>query len=198
MRIQAAGRRERRQRGASSAIRPQAGGVPCLAEAGALARLRALAKQAAQRASADLQLRASADRRRHVRRLLPGSTMRTARRKPRRVMNTLAALAARARCSRITHRSLRQGYRKGVRGSLRRAPPANDAILACLGDRDQASGCDEQPENGRDQTTGRARPASCSFDLESNGTDGFTCVVRWRLPPKSNRPQRKASGGRRR
>ena len=155
----------------------QAGSVPCLAEAGAIARLRALAKQAAERLKQNFNCELA---------LIVVDTLAAAAgfddensaAETQKVMNMLAALARETQALVLLIDHYGKVIETGVRGSSAKSA-ANDAVLACLGDRDQATGVMSNRKMAvtklRAGPVGRVVP----FELEKTD-DGSTCVVRWR------------------
>ncbi len=155
----------------------QAGGVPRLVEAGALERLRALAKQSAERLKQNFNCGLA---------LIVVDTLAAAAgfddensaAETQKVMNMLATLARETRALVLLIDHYGKVIETGVRGSSAKSA-ANDAILACLGDRDQATGVMSNRKMAvtklRAGPVGRVVP----FELEKTD-DGLTCVVRWR------------------
>lgn len=155
----------------------QAGSVPCLTEAGAIARLRALAKQAAERLKQNFNCELA---------LIVVDTLAAAAgfddensaAETQKVMNVLAALARETQALVLLIDHYGKVIETGVRGSSAKSA-ANDAVLACLGDRDQATGVMSNRKMAvtklRAGPVGRVVP----FELEKTD-DGSTCVVRWR------------------
>jgi hypothetical protein len=93
-------------------------------------------------------------------------------------MNTVAELAREMKALVLLIDHYGKIIETGVRGSSAKSA-ANDAILACLGDRDPATGVMSNRKMAvtklRSGPVGRVVP----FDLEKTD-DGLTCVVRWR------------------
>jgi hypothetical protein len=165
----------------------QSGTVPCLSDKDALARLKALAAQAAQylRANFDCDLA-----------LVTIDTLSAAAgfddensaAETQRVMTMLATLAREAKVLVLLIDHYGKLIDTGVRGSSAKSAAA-DAILACLGDRDQATGATSNRRLAiaklRAGPTGRIIP----FKLEQTA-DGLTCTVSWNVddhvePPKA-------------
>jgi hypothetical protein len=155
----------------------QAGSVPPLADKDALGRLKTLAKQAADHLRRNFKCELA---------LIVIDTLSAAAgfddensaAETQKVMNTLAALARETKALVVVIDHYGKIIETGVRGSSAKSA-ANDAILACLGDRDQATGVMSNRKMAvtklRSGPVGRVVP----FDLEKTG-DGLTCVVRWR------------------
>jgi hypothetical protein len=156
----------------------QDGQVPCLGDREAAARLRALTTQAAERMRADFNCELAA---------IAVDTLSAAAgfddensaAETQRVMTMLAALASETRALVLVLDHYGKIADTGVRGSSAKSAAA-DAILACLGDRDQATGAISNRRLAvaklRGGPTGRVIP------FELTGTeDGSTCVVVWRL-----------------
>ena len=168
-------------RGADAADRQpfarQAGGVPCLTGKGALERLKALANQAAGRLRQSFNCELA---------LIVIDTLSAAAgfddensaAETQKVMNTLTALARETRTLVLVIDHYGKIIETGVRGSSAKTG-ASDAILACLGDRDPATGVMSNRKIAvtklRAGPVGRVVP----FNLEKTD-DGSTCVVRWR------------------
>jgi hypothetical protein len=154
----------------------QAGGVPCLADKDALERLKALAKQAAEHLEQNFNcglalividtLSAAA-----------GFDDENSAAETQKVMNMLAALARETKALVLLIDHYGKVIETGVRGSSAKSA-ADDAILACLGDRDPATGMMSNRKMAvtklRAGPVGRVVP----FDLMKTD-DGLTCVVRW-------------------
>jgi len=171
----------------------QAGDVPCLADKEAFERLKALAKQAAEHLERNFNCDLA---------LIVVDTLSAAAgfddensaAETQKVMNMLAALARETKALVLLIDHYGKVIETGVRGSSAKSA-ANDAILACLGDRDQATGVMSNRKMAvtklRAGPVGRVVP----FDLEKTD-DGSTCVVRWRpdepAPPASGKPWPKA------
>ncbi len=171
----------------------QAGPVPCLTEKEAHERLKALAAQAAQ------HLRASFAR---DLALIVIDTLSAAAgfddensaAETQKVMTTIAALGRETKALILLIDHYGKLVDTGVRGSSAKSASA-DAILACLGDRDQATGETSNRRMAvaklRAGPTGRVIP----FNLEKTD-DGLTCIIRWRAdepaPPVSDKPWPKA------
>jgi len=155
----------------------QAGDVPCLADKEALDRLKSLAKQATERLHASFSLELA---------LIVIDTLAAAAgfddensaAETQKVMNMLAALAREAKALVLLVDHYGKVIETGVRGSSAKSA-ANDAILACLGDRDQTTGVMSNRKMAvtklRAGPVGRVVP----FDLEKTD-DGLTCVIHWR------------------
>ena len=151
--------------------------MPGLADKNALERLKALAKQAAERLEQDFNLALA---------LIVIDTLSAAAgfddensaAETQKVMNMLAALARETKTLVLLIDHYGKIIETGVRGSSAKSA-ANDAILACLGDRDQTTGVMSNRKMAvtklRSGPVGRVVP----FDLEKTD-DGVTCVVRWR------------------
>jgi AAA domain len=165
----------------------QSGSVPCLTDKDALERLRALAAQAAHhlRATFDCDLA-----------LIAIDTLSAAAAfddensagETQKVMTMLAILAREARALVLLIDHYGKLVDTGVRGSSAKSAAA-DAILACLGDRDQATGATTNRRLAitklRAGPTGRVIP----FELAQTA-DGLTCTVSWKAddhiePPKT-------------
>lgn len=155
----------------------QAGGVPPLADKEAFERLKALAKQASERLARDFNCELA---------LVVVDTLSAAAgfddensaAETQKVMNMLAALAREAKALVLLIDHYGKIIETGVRGSSAKSA-ASDAILACLGDRDQTTGVMSNRKMAvtklRAGPVGRVVP----FDLMKTD-DGLTCVVRWR------------------
>jgi AAA domain len=168
----------------------QAAAVPCLMDKDALARLKALAAQAAVRMRADFDcdlalividtLSAAA-----------GFDDENSAGETQKVMTTTAALARETKALALLVDHYGKIVDTGVRGSSAKSASA-DAILACLGDRDQATG---ETNNRRLAVAKlRAGPTGRIIPFELARTlDGLTCIVRWMdTEPESAAPKVKA------
>lgn len=155
----------------------QAEAVPRLAEREALEQLKALAAQAAHHLGINFVCKLA---------LIVIDTLSAAAgfddensaAETQKVMNALAALARATKTLVVVIDHYGKVIDTGVRGSSAKSAAA-DAILACLGDRDQTTGA----MSGRQVTVTklRAGPAGrvAPFDLAPTA-DGSTCTVRWR------------------
>ena len=154
----------------------QAGSVPSLTAKDALEQLKALAAAAAERMRKEFGLELA---------LIVIDTLSAAAAfddensaaETQRVMNTLAALARETKTLVLLIDHYGKLVDTGVRGSSAKSAAA-DAILACLGDRDQATGATTNRRLAvaklRAGPTGRVVP----FRLEPTA-DSLTCTVAW-------------------
>jgi hypothetical protein len=155
----------------------QAGGVPALGDKNALELLKGLAKQAADRLQQDFKCELA---------MIAIDTLSAAAgfddensaAETQKVMNTLAALARDTKALVLLIDHYGKIIETGVRGSSAKSA-ANDAILACLGDRDAETGI--MTNRKLVVTKLRAGPVGrvVHFDLVKT-EDGTTCTVRWR------------------
>jgi hypothetical protein len=168
----------------------QSGPVPCLSDKDALERLKALATQAAQ------HLQANFDR--HLALIVidtlsaaAGFDDENSAAETQKVMTAIATLARETKTLAVLIDHYGKLMDTGVRGSSAKSASA-DAILACLGDRDQATGATSNRRVAitklRRGPTGRIIP----FKLAQTA-NGLTCTVIWQadLDP-SAAPKRKA------
>ena len=166
----------------------QAGAVPCLGQGDAFERLNALAAQAVEHLRTDFQCELA---------LIVIDTLAAAAgfddensaAETQKVMNVLAALSRETKTLVIVIDHYGKVIDTGVRGSSAKSAAA-DAILACLGDRDQTTGA---TSNRRLAVTKlRAGPVGrvVPFDLMPTG-DGSTCAVRWRTDAETEPPKGK-------
>ena len=164
----------------------QAGSVPSLTDKDALERLRALAAQAARHLRAtfncDLVLIAI-----DTLSAAAGFDDENSAAETQKVMTMLATLAREAKVLILLIDHYGKLIDTGVRGSSAKSAAA-DAILACLGDRDQGTGATSNRRLAvtklRAGPTGRVVP----FELAQTA-DGLTCTVAWKSgdpvePPK--------------
>jgi hypothetical protein len=154
----------------------QAGSVPCLTDKDAPERLKALVAVAAERMRTDFQLELA---------LIGIDTLSAAAgfddensaAETQRTMNVVAELARETKTLALLLDHYGKLVDTGVRGSSAKSAAA-DAILACLGDRDQATGATNNRRLAvaklRAGPTGRVIP----FRLEPT-PDGLTCTVAW-------------------
>jgi hypothetical protein len=155
----------------------QAGPVPCLTDKDAPERLKALAAQAAQHLRAIFNCELA---------LVVVDTLSAAAgfddensaAETQKVMTAIAALSRETKTLTLLIDHYGKLVDTGVRGSSAKSASA-DAILACLGDRDPATGATSNRRLAiaklRAGPTGRVIP----FDLAKTD-DGLTCIVRWR------------------
>lgn len=167
-------------RGAAAAQRQpfarQVGSVPCLTDKDALERLKSLAAAAAERIQKDFKCELA---------LIAIDTLSAAAgfddensaAETQKVMTILAALARDTKALVLSLDHYGKVDTSGVRGSSAKSAAA-DAILACLGDRDQTTGATSNRRltvaKLRAGPTGRVIP----FSLAPTA-DGLTCTVRW-------------------
>jgi hypothetical protein len=155
----------------------QAGPVPCLTDKDALDRLKALAKQAAghleQNFNCELALVVI-----DTLSAAAGFDDENSAAETQKVMTTIATLAREIKALVLLIDHYGKLVDTGVRGSSAKSDSA-DAILACLGDRDQATGATSHRRLAvaklRAGPTGRVIP----FDIEKTD-DNLTCIIRWR------------------
>ena len=172
----------------------QAEGVPCLTDKDALDRLKAMARQAAahmrsvfecELVSIVVDTLSSA----------AGFDDENSASETQRVMNALAALARETKTLVIVLDHYGKVADTGVRGSSAKSAAA-DAILACLGDRNQETG---ETSNRRVAVTKlRSGPTGLVIPFRLAPTmDGATCTVAWSAvaaapPPSKVKPWPKA------
>jgi AAA domain len=154
----------------------QARSVPCLTDKDAPDRLKALAAAATEQMQKDFGLELA---------LIGVDTLSAAAgfddensaAETQKVMTTIAALARETKALVLLIDHYGKLVDTGVRGSSAKSASA-DAILACLGDRDQATGATSNRRLAiaklRAGPTGRVVP----FEL-AQSAEGLTCTVRW-------------------
>jgi hypothetical protein len=166
--------------GDAEALQPfarQDGAVPCLGDREAAAELSALTTQAGERLRANFSCELA---------IIAVDTLSAAAgfddensaAETQRVMTMLAALASETRTLVLVIDHYGKIIDTGVRGSSAKSAAA-DAILACLGDRDQATGTMSNRRLAVAKLRGGPAGRVIPFEL-MRIEDGSTCVVEWR------------------